>query len=239
MWRQLVDGETARAAPRATRQASQGQGQRVSGVREGRGGQVGDRESPGGQDPAAARGPRAPDDLYNGIWERATQSVQESTIPAEPPANAFVRPDGSRVQLHGESTLVRWTCRGNGSWRKPELFPLDQEQLQTFQEQLRRYEAEQEAERLRKEEEEREAAEAARRKRAEKLAAAPAAVAAQKAAAAAAAAGNAAETIDGARLAELLSLREPPEDATGQSDGSFQLALEVLLTGLAMGYESF
>lgn len=175
MWRQLVDGDGARAAPRPSR--------------------------------AGAKG-------------------EDAGIPAEPPQGALPRPDGSRVQLHGESTLVRWTCRGNGSWRKPELFPLDQDQLKAFHEQVRRHEEEMEKERLRKEEEEREAQEAARRKRAEKLAAAPAAVAAQKAAAAAAAAGNAAETVEPSRLAELLALREPPEDSSPQQDGSFQLALE-------------
>jgi len=149
---------------------------------------------------------------------------------SEPPEDAHIRPDGSCVKLDGANHILRWTRRGNGSWRKAERFPMDDQQMAWIKAEIKKGEAEraakEEEERIRKEEEERAAAEARKKRR--EQATTPAAVAAAKAAAVAAAAStglpDAAEIAQ--RVAKLMALREPPEDAVPQADGSFQIILE-------------
>lgn len=132
------------------------------------------------------------------------------------------RPDGSRLQLLEDNSLLRWTQRSNGSWRKPELWPVDKDQLEWLTAQISKHQVDfaekREAERVAKEER-------IKRERMEKLAQAPAAVAAAKAAAAAAKAGGPDVDVTGERIAQLLSLREPPPEAH-QADGAVQIDLQ-------------
>eukprot|EP00434_Breviolum_minutum_P003339 symbB.v1.2.002937.t1/scaffold162.1/size290285/10 len=145
-------------------------------------------------------------------------SAATRELPERPPEDALPRPDGSRLQLLEDNSLLRWTQRSNGSWRKPELWPVDKDQLEWLTAQISKHQTELAEKRVAKEEE-------TKRKRMERLAQAPAAVAAAKAAAAAAKAGGPDVDVS-ERLAQLLSLREPPSEAILQPDGTSQIDLE-------------
>ncbi|CAE8641204.1 unnamed protein product [Polarella glacialis] len=137
---------------------------------------------------------------------------------AEPPPEAHLRPDGSAIKVDGDGQLIRWTRRSDGSWRKPERFPVDSAQLAWITSEIKKAEAESAA----KAEAERAKAEAERVEKEEALA-----LEREKAAA-----------IRQQLQLQLpppwaLTLREPPEDAVAQADGSsaedgsFQVAVKV------------
>eukprot|EP00913_Durusdinium_trenchii_P025447 g23889.t2 len=189
--------------------------------------------------------PTRPALLFSGsMWrslaekgEKPRSALTKEALPSSPPEEALARSDGSRLQLLEDQTLLRWTQRSNGSWRKPEIWPVDKDQLEWLTWEISQQQAELAEKRAAKEEE-------ARRRRAEKLASAPAALAAAKDGARdergsswpdlenqlqcgrAAKAGAGADVDVSERLKELICLREPPSDALEQADGTFQMTLD-------------
>ncbi|CAJ1372312.1 unnamed protein product [Effrenium voratum] len=82
--------------------------------------------------------------------ERNERRKEPPQPPAQPPEEAMPRPDGSRIQIMGENAILRWTQRSNGTWRKPEFWPVDKDQFELLQAQLSQYQQEQEEKRLAK-----------------------------------------------------------------------------------------